>query len=102
MSALDNFKVSPIGRRLRPIIESDENVNAMIALSRYAQKPAVQVIGDQVEALGKQVQDDTVKQMIGRWVCEILAEQGWVPDKPGRVKPGHFFSRGMIYRSASR
>jgi hypothetical protein len=103
MSSLDNFKTTPLGRRLRDIIENEDNVRDMIALSRpHTQCPAVQAIGQQVEALGRQVRDDTVKQMIGRWVREVMEKRGWVPDRSGRVKPGNFFTMGMIYRSASR
>jgi len=103
MSAFDNFKASPLGRRLRPIIEDEVNARDMVAVSRpEIRLPAVQVIGKQVMALGKQVRDDTVKQNIGRWVREVLGREGLIPDRPGRVKPGNLFTTGMIYRRASR
>jgi hypothetical protein len=68
----------------------------MIALSRHG-IPAVQAIGKQVMQLGRETRDNTVKQMIGRWVREVLEAQGMVPVRSGRVAPGNLFSTGMIY-----
>lgn len=96
MSALDKFKKTPFGRRLRAVIEDSTNVGDMLAFSRGG-IPAVQVIGQQVERLGREARDDTVKQMVGRWVREVVEAEGMVPVRTGRVAPGNLFSTGMIY-----
>ena len=95
MSALDNFKSSPVGKRLRPIVEDRENIRDMIALSRI-DTPAVKAVDKAVAALGKRALDNTAKQMVGRWIRELLAEEGWTPLRSGRVN-GKVFSTGAIY-----
>ena len=95
MSRLDNFKGTVLGRRLWPIVEDRENIRDMIALSRH-DIPAVKAIDKSIAALGKRVLDDTAKQMVGRWIRELLEQQGWTPVRSGRVN-GEVFSTGSIY-----
>lgn len=95
MSALDNFKSSPIGKRLRPIVEDRENIRDMVALSRN-DIPAVKAVDEPVAELGENTLDNTAKQMVGRWIRELLEEEGWTPVRSGRVS-GKVFSTGAVY-----
>ena len=45
--------------------------------------------------------NDEDRRSVGRWVKELLEPRGWRPDRKGRLAPGHFFSKGMIYRRAA-
>ena len=101
MSALQNFQNTPLGRRLRPIVEDRTNVRDMIALSRI-DVPAVTVIGRQVAELGRELRDHTVKRFIGRWVREAMEARGWTPARIGRVPPGNHFTTGGIYKPRSK
>jgi hypothetical protein len=98
---LEGFKNSGLGRRVATIVEDPEYVRDMIAFCRNG-IPAVQAIGKALLALGPKVAEDQAKKSIGRWVKEILGENGWVPDKAGRVAPGNLFSTGMIYQPRAR
>lgn len=95
---LESFKLSPLGQLIAPIIMNKQIIGDMLALSRH-EIPAVQVLGKPLLALGRpDVRNDHNKQMIGRWVKEVMEKQGWKPWKPSRVPPGNLFSRGMIYK----
>jgi hypothetical protein len=101
MSSLENFKATQLGRKLQPIVEGKQNIQAMITLSGH-DIPAVQAIGKQVLLLGPEVKEDWVKQTIGRWVREVLEAAGYVPARSGRVASGNLFSTGMIYEPRTK
>ena len=92
-----NFKLSRLGKRVGAIIEDPVYGRDMDALSRN-DIPAVQAVGKALLALGAEVKTEFVKQIIGRWVRQIMSAKGWTPSKSGRVAPGNLFSTGMIYR----
>jgi hypothetical protein len=93
----ERFVTTPLGQRVGVIIEDRDNVLRMITLSEHG-LPAVQAVGKALLALGPEVQDDWVKQTIGRWVRSVLGARGWVPLRSGRVARDHLFSTGMIYQ----
>jgi hypothetical protein len=98
---LEGFKSSPLGSLIEPIITGEQNIADMQTLSRHG-IPAVQVLGKPLLELSRpDVRNHHNKQMIGRWVKEIMGKQGWEPWKPSRVAPGNLFSRGMLYRRKS-
>lgn len=95
---LESFKSSQLGQLIAPIITDPRNVADMLALSRH-DIPAVQVIGKPLLALGRaEVRGSHNKQMIGRWVKEIMEGQGWKPCRSSRVAPGNLFTTGAIYQ----
>ena len=96
--SLDQFKTSPLGALISPIINSEEMIRSMENKSA-SDRPAVEAIGKDIEARAGPL-DDEQKKMIGRWVRQVLAPRGWRPDRKGRVASGNFFSRGTIYRRA--
>jgi hypothetical protein len=95
---LESFKSSRLGQLIEPIITDAQNVGDMMAHSRR-EYPAVEVLGKQLLRLKRvDVRRDYSKQMIGRWVKEVMANHGWEPWKAARVPPGNLFSTGMIYK----
>jgi hypothetical protein len=94
--SLEAFKQTAKGAKLATLFASDEAVADMIRKSE-AGRPAVEAIGPDVQARVGDLDDDE-KKLVGRWAKEVLVPKGWVPDRKGRVAPGHFFSRGTIYR----
>jgi hypothetical protein len=94
--SLEAFKQSAKGTKLAALFASDEMVAGMIRKSE-AGRPAVEAIGREVAARVGRL-DDEEKKLVGRWAKEVLVPKGWVPERKGRVAPGHFFSRGTIYR----
>lgn len=93
---LDQFKASALGALISPILNSEEMIRRMEAKSN-SDRPAVEAIGKDIEALVGSL-DDEQKKLVGRWVKEVLAPRGWRPDRKGRVAAGNFFSRGTIYQ----
>jgi hypothetical protein len=98
--SLESFKASAKGAKLASLFGSDEAVDRMIRKSE-AGRPAVEAIGPDVQSRVGHLDDDE-KKLVGRWAKEVLVPKGWVPDRKGRVAPGHFFSRGTIYRPLRR
>src|SRR6266481_7355273 len=98
---LESFKQSQLGRRVGAIIEDPQKVGEMIVFSRH-EIPAVEAVGKALQTIGPEVYDDYVKTTIGRWVREILENQGWIPWKSARVAPGNLFSRGMMYKEHNK
>ncbi len=96
--SLDQFKASPLGALIGPIINSEEMIRRMETKSASG-RAAVEAIGKDIEARVGSL-DDEQKKLVGRWVREVLAPRGWRPDRKGRVAAGNFFSRGTIYRRA--
>lgn len=95
--SLETFKLSRPGMHIAPILSAPDNIAAMEEKSR-AGRPAVEAVGAEI-ARNVGPLDDQEKQHVGRWVKQVLATRGWVPDRPGiRVAPGHLFARGTIYR----
>ena len=91
----DQFKASPLGALIGRIVNSEEMIRRMETKSA-SDRPAVEAIGADIKAQVGSLEDGQ-KKMVGRWVKEVLAPRGW---RPARVAPGHFFSRGTIYRRA--
>jgi hypothetical protein len=96
--SLDQFKTSPLGALIGPILNSEQMILSMETKSA-SDRPAVEAIGKDIEARVGSL-DDEQKKLVGRWVKEVLAPRGWRPDRKGRVAAGNFFSRGTIYRRA--
>ena len=97
--SLDQFKASPVGVLVGRILTSEEMIRRMEAKSE-SDRPAVEAVGKEIEARVGSLNDED-KQSVGRWVKEVLAPRGWRPDRKGRLAPGHFFSKGTIYRRAA-
>lgn len=95
---LEEFKESPLGRQIGAILEHPQWVAEMVVFSKHGM-PAVQAIGKELLRLGPEVRQDQVKKTVGRWVREILEENGLTVWKQRRVTPGNLFSTGMVYRS---
>jgi hypothetical protein len=97
--SLDSFKDTEKGALIGTILARPDALRKMENLSR-ANRPAVEAIGaDIASAVGNLDHDE--RKMVGRWVRELLARRGLVPDRKGRVARGHLFTRGTIYRAAS-
>ena len=95
--SLEVFKQSRAGVRIAPILADPRGVAAMEGKSREG-RPAVEAVGARIAATIGEL-DDEQKKLVGRWVKQVLAPRGWVPDKKGaRVAPGNLFSRGTVYR----
>lgn len=95
--SLEAFKHSRPGMHIAPILSDPDNIAAMEDKSR-AGRPAVEAVGAEI-ARNAGPLDNQQKQHVGRWVKQVLAARGWVPDRPGsRVAQGHLFERGTIYR----
>jgi hypothetical protein len=97
--SLDQFKASPLGALIGPILSSEEMIRRMETKSA-SDRPAVEAIGRDIETRVGAL-DDEQKKLVGRWVKEVLAPRGWRPDRKARVAAGNFFSRGTIYRRAA-
>jgi hypothetical protein len=96
--SLNQFKASPLGALIGPILNSEQMIVRM-EIKSASGRPALEAIGKDIEArLGSL--DDEQKKLVGRWVKEVLAPRGWRPDRKGRLAAGNFFSRGTIYRRA--
>ncbi len=98
--SLDDFKHSAAGRRIADLLASEDAIRRMENISR-ADRPAVEAIGKEIESRVGTLDDDD-RKMVGRWVKEVLARRGWLPDRKGRVAAGNFFARGTIYRRAGQ
>ena len=99
MASLAEFKASALGQLVGAIINDQENIIRMIALSESG-IPAVQAIGKRLIPRMPPDQDLTeIKKNIGRWVKQILEPAGWTPVGKGRVAPGNLFSTGTVYGS---
>lgn len=94
--SLHSFKHSKTGERIRPILDDADMLAAMETKSS-AGRPAVEALGKDIAAAVGTL-DDEEKKLVGRWVKQVLAPRGWVPDRKGRVAAGNLFSRGTIYR----
>src|ERR1700722_9386070 len=96
---LESFKATPLGQQIGPVIEDHQNIADMIVLSRH-DLPAVQVLGKPFlkMGLGPKFREHYARQQVGRWVKEVLAKRGLVPQRSARVSPGNLFSRGSIYK----
>lgn len=95
--SLETFKQSRTGARIAPILADSSGVAAMERKSREG-RPAVEAVGARIAATVGELADEE-KKLVGRWVKQVLAPHGWVPNKKGvRVAPGNMFSRGTTYR----
>ncbi|MGX1007052.1 hypothetical protein AB7M69_001409 [Bradyrhizobium japonicum] len=96
-TALENFKNSPLGVKLRPLIEDKAVVDEMIVINGYRLPPVCAVAKRLTDELKREI-DDTAKQNIGAWVADVLAPRGWVPSGKRRLDAKKwFFSSGAMY-----
>jgi hypothetical protein len=96
-TALENFKNSPLGRKLRPIIEDQTVVDEMIIINGYGNPPVCAVAKRLTDELKREI-NDTAKQNIGAWAADVLAPRGWVPSGKRRLDPRKwFFSSAAMY-----
>lgn len=94
---LEDFKSSPMGRRIASVFEDRDTVSSMIALTRYG-IPPVQEVGRRLLELDVRL-EDMDKRFVGRWTREIMEENGWTTDglSKKRVADGCQFSTGAVY-----
>ncbi|MET3299064.1 hypothetical protein [Bradyrhizobium diazoefficiens] len=96
-TAVANFKSSPLGRELAPLIETDAVVLEMITINAYG-LPPVCAVGRRLSDDLKAKISDSDKRMIGAWVAEVLAPRGWVPSGVRQLdRKKWFFSSGAMY-----
>lgn len=97
MASLDDFKASPNGLAVGEILNHRDWQIEMVCLAKHGLTPA-QAVGAEIQRRVGTL-DDTQKQQVGRWIKEIMAEKGWIPDAKGaRVAKGNLFSRATTYR----
>lgn len=94
---LEDFKQSAVGQMIGQIIHDADTLVVMRYLSRQ-NTPAVEAIGRQILALGVTLTYQQ-RKLVGRWVREIMWDDGWEPYKSARVAPGNLFSTGAVYRT---
>jgi hypothetical protein len=100
-TALENFKTSPLGRRIRPIIEDEAVIDEMIVINGYGNPPICAVAKRLTDELKRDI-NDTAKQNIGAWVAYLLAPRGWVKRGTRRLDARKwFFSSGAMYVPAA-
>lgn len=94
---LEDFKASPIGRRIAPIFEDRDAISSMLALARYG-IPPVQEVGRRLLEIDVLL-EDMPKRFVGRWTREVMEEHGWTTDGVAkkRVADGCQFSTGAVY-----
>ena len=92
---LEQFKQSPAGQILQPMMESSLVREEMKALSRHG-IPALKVIGIRLNMEGVEL-SRTDKTSVGRWVREVMGEQGWIPEGNTRIPPRNVFKTGALY-----
>ena len=97
--SLSEFKHTPKGTKIAAIITAPAAIRAMVEKSDR-QRPAVEAVGAKIAAEVGDLEDEE-RQAVGRWVKDLLADQGLVPDRKGRVAGGNLFARGTIYRRAT-
>lgn len=96
-TALENFKNSSLGGKLRPIVEDAAVVDEMIVINGYGLPPVCAVAKRLTDDLKREI-NDTAKQNIGAWVADVLAPRGWLPSGKRRLDPRKwFFSSGAMY-----
>lgn len=93
---MESFQASSRGVAIAAIFADRSHIDRMVQHS-LADRPAVEAVGREIAARVGDL-NYTERKHVGRWVKEILAARGLVPDRKGRVAPGHLFSKGMIYR----
>ena len=94
--SLAQFKHTRKGVKIGAILTAPATVRGMVAKSEH-DRPAVEAVGARsAEDVGDLADEE--RKYVGRWVKELLARQGLVPDRKGRVAEGHLFARGTIYR----
>jgi hypothetical protein len=94
--SLQDFKHTKKGAAIGAILARPDALSRMEQFSR-ADRPAVEAVGADIAAAVGSL-DDKERKLVGRWVKELLASRGLIPDRKGRVAPGNLFARGTIYR----
>lgn len=94
--SLTQFKHSRKGAKVGAILTSPAAIRTMERKSDL-NRPAVEAVGARIAAEVGELGDDE-RKYVGRWVKELLAPRGFVPDRKGRVAEGNLFARGTIYR----
>lgn len=97
--SLSEFKHTAKGARIAAILTTPAAIRAMVEKSER-QRPAVEAVGARIAAEVGDLKDEE-RQCVGRWVKDLLAGEGLVPDRKGRVARGNLFARGTIYRRNS-
>ena len=92
---LEEFKQSPLGERVRPMMESRLVREEMKALSRH-EVPALKAVGMRLAKEGVEVADPD-KTLLGRWVRQVMGEEGWKPEGSKRIPPGNAIGSGALY-----
>lgn len=101
MSAMDAFKNSAKGREVEAVLTDPNWQFEMVCLSKHG-LPAAQAVGRELMrrtgGLG-----DTERQLVGRWIREIMAAKGWtVAATNARVAKGTGFTRAATYKPVSK
>lgn len=94
---IEDFKISTRGQMIGEILQAPKTVEAMITVSRHGLPPAQEVgqrLVDQEVTLS-----DEEKRLVGRWIREIMEENGWTTDgvSKKRVAPDSLFRTGAVY-----
>lgn len=100
---MEEFKVSQRGQMIGNILSDPANVAAMIAVNQYSATPPVQVVDRELTQQNIYLTDDE-KRQVGRWVREVMEENGWTTDgvSKKRVAPGGQFKTGAVYYRKKR
>ena len=95
---MEEFKASQRGQMIAHILKDPANVAAMIAVNQYSAMPPVQVVDRQLTDQNIHLSDEE-KRQVGRWVREVMEENGWTTDgvSKKRVPPGGQFRTGAVY-----
>jgi hypothetical protein len=92
---LEEFKQAKSGRRLAAILNDPATVARMKKITGEGQ-PAVKAIdADVAETIGPL--SNVERQHVGRWVKEVLAEQGFRPAMQRDWRGGRAFASGTVY-----
>lgn len=93
----ETFGDTEVGSAMGRILAEKSGVSDMIALARHG-IPPVQDIGVKLSRLGITLTDHE-KQMVGRWVREVMEQNSWEMDggKTRRCSTESQFVRGRIY-----
>ncbi len=100
-TALENFKQTDAGKFIAAQFTHDGFVAVMKGFSEHGEAAA--------KHIGKRLADkefvlsDTEKMTTGRWVREVMEENGWtVTDTEASIGPGCTFKTGQIYQKRQK
>jgi hypothetical protein len=90
--SLNQFKASPLGALIGPIMNPEEMIRRMETKSA-SDRPALEAVGKDIEARVGSL-DDEQKKLVGRWVKEVLEPRGWRPIVRGGLRRAISFRGG--------